>query len=258
LALATVILVAAGLAKPLLSLSTGPLSRTPGAGEQTGPTAGGDSPAPRTLVPAAPLQVLSIDIEHYARLNDSEAVPRGILGKQSFTPRLGDQVTIDARLTRPAYCFLLAFRPDGVAELCFPESDAQPPQKTDRVRVPSRADARYGLQEGTGLWVFGVVASHKPLPAYRDVVAQQPPAWSPPAATADADHSEAAISSVVWWYDGELLDALTASGKVGIERANSEEALGNSGEIVRAIDSLKIASRAEAAAAIGLYVSPLR
>ena len=26
----------------------------------------------------------------------------------------------------------------------------------------------YGLREGTGLWVFAVVASEEPLPAYRD------------------------------------------------------------------------------------------
>ena len=191
-----------------------------------------DSPLQPVSEPARPLQVMSIDIQHYARLNPREATPRGVLGKQSFTPRLGDQVTIDAKLTRPAYCYLLAFRPDGVAEICFPESDTQPPPKTDRIRVPSRADARYGLQEGTGLWVFGVVASEKPLPAYRDVVASAPPDWSPSAVPEGAEHSTQAGAGVVWWYDGEWLDPLTGSGKLGAERANSEQSLGNSGELV--------------------------
>jgi hypothetical protein len=256
LALGAVLLVVAAVVWSKLSNSE--LANSTGISDPETPKPGGDATPLQVKEPAGPLQVLSIDIQHYARLNPREATPKGILGKQSFNPRLGDQVTIDAKLTRPAFCYLLAFRPDGVAELCFPERDAQPPTITDRIRVPSRPDARYGLQEGTGLWVFGVVASDQPLPAFRDVVETAPPDWSPSAVQDDSGTSSSAGTGVVWRYDGEWLDPLTASGKAGVERANSEQALGNSGEVVRAIDSLKAASRADTSAAIGFHVDPAK
>jgi hypothetical protein len=115
-----------------------------------------------------------------------------VLGQQSFHPRLEDQVTIEAELSRPAYAYLLAFRPDGVVELCYPEDESKPPPKSEHARYPASPDVgqvRYGLAEGTGLWVFGVVASDEPLPAYREWLGTEPPDWSPIAAT----------PGTVWW-----------------------------------------------------------
>jgi len=72
------------------------------------------------------------------------------------------------KLSKPGYAYLIAFRPDGVTELCFPADEGTPPSLTDTPRYPLADGLKaYGLREGTGLWVFAVVASEKPLPSYR-------------------------------------------------------------------------------------------
>lgn len=73
-----------------------------------------------------------------------------------------------ARLSRPAYCFWLAFRPDGVEELCFPTDRDQPPPRTDVPSYPvlSPDQTVYGLTDGAGMQAFVLVVSERPLPAY--------------------------------------------------------------------------------------------
>ncbi len=212
-------------------------------------TAGATPVTTTPTVSAEPLRVLSIDVQHFEKLSASEAVPRGVLGQQSFHPRQGDQVTIEATLSRPAYAYLLAFRPDGVVELCYPEDESQPPTLTDRPRYPSDADVgavRYGLAEGTGLWVFAVVASDEPLPAFREWVASSPPAWSPQPATA----------GTVWWYDGEWMNPLT--GAVSGTRGKGEQALGTEAFVVQAAHGLQREEEGVTTAAIGFGVGPAK
>jgi serine/threonine protein kinase len=198
-------------------------------------------------VASVPLRVVAIDVVHYSRMGaTNQAEPRGVLGKQSFAPRLGDQVTIDARLSRPAYAYLVAFRPDGVVEVCFPNDETQPPPLSDHVRYPPPelvGKKAYGLSDGAGLCVFAVVASDRPLPAYRDFAARQKPQWSP----------EPAGSGTVWWFDGQWVDALTATGTL---RGKGEDALDASKSIVRAARSLLTNFNTETIAAVGFGVGP--
>jgi serine/threonine protein kinase len=207
---------------------------------------------PVTSMPTAtaePLRVLSIDVQHFEKRSATEAVPRGVLGQQSFYPRLGDQVTIEATLSRPSYAYLVAFRPDGVVELCAPEDESQRPTKSDQVRYPAASDSgivRYGLAEGTGLWMFAVVASDEPLPAYREWVASSPPVWSPQPATA----------GTVWWYDGEWMNPLT--GAVRGTRGKGEQALGTEAFIVQVAQRLQREEEGVTTAAIGFGVGPAK
>jgi hypothetical protein len=94
----------------------------------------------------------------------------GILGRQSFAARLEDDVTVRAKLSEPAYSYLIAFRPDGTEELCDPDDEDVPPsRKREPVYPPpARSDEKYRLSEGAGLYAFVLVVSHKPLPAYRE------------------------------------------------------------------------------------------
>jgi hypothetical protein len=196
------------------------------------------------------LRVLSIDIQHFERRSATEAVPRGVLGKESFNPRLGDQVTIEAKLSRSAHAYLLAFRPDGVVELCYPEDESQPPPLTELPCYPPAARAgqvRYGLMEGTGLWAFAVVASETPLPAYRDFIAREAPRWSP----------RPELTSGVWIFNGRSIEA------IGIPewqrlRGKGDPALGSAAEVVQAAKQLQISLGAESAAAIGFGVGPAK
>jgi hypothetical protein len=209
------------------------------------PVANGSTPAPQ---PIEPLRALAINVQHFARRNQTEAESRGLLGKGSFTARLGDQVTIEAQLSRPAYAYLLALRPDGQVELCFPESETEPPQRTDRPRYPPSAlegRVRYGLSEGVGLWIFAVVASDQPLPPYRDFIARHPPAWTP----------QSASGQTVWWFDGQWLDPLTAGGSSGRLRSKGETALGAAPAVVGAAQWLRSSADDRTVAAIGFDVT---
>jgi serine/threonine protein kinase len=201
-------------------------------------------------VDSVPLRVMSIAIDHFARLNNQEGERLGFLGKRSpeaKAPKLGDQVTVQAQLSRPAFAYLLAFRPDGEIELCSPATEDQPPTRDDQVRYPTKAesaDLRYGLQEGTGLWVFAVVASDEPLPAYREWKSKRPLTWS----------AEPGGQGKVWWYDGDWLEQLSGSGTVRGERAKGEKALGPGKAVVQAADQLHVGN--VVTAAIGFGVSP--
>jgi hypothetical protein len=151
---------------------------------------------------AAKVRVLSLDVKHFANVTGRFDQPRGVLGKDSFATRLDDSVTVEARLSRPAYAYLIAFRPDGIAEVCFPESEDERPPLSDRPRYPwVRRDVGYGLNEGEGLQVFAVVVSSQPLPTYR--------AWRSQRGSLPWKQF-AAPPGVVWRDDGTEVDALTA------------------------------------------------
>jgi serine/threonine protein kinase len=200
-----------------------------------------------------PLQVRWIDVEHFARINDDTVEPRGMLGYESFEPRLGDQVTVEARLSRPAYCYLVAFRPDGVLEPCFPYDDAEPPTPTDHLQnVADLSVERFSLTDGLGLCVFVVVASDKPLPAYRDFIALNKPPWSrqPP-------HLGQHFSHTVWSYDGRLAKPFAPQNRPVTTRGNADVALEISSEPMKtAADWLKTAAHCDAVSAIGFMVVP--
>jgi hypothetical protein len=148
------------------------------------------------------MRVKSLEVTHFASTADGD-VPRGVLGRESFSPRLGDKVQVVARLSRPAHAYVVAFRPDGVTELCFPDDEDTAPPLTETPRYPAANSTKsYGLSEGTGLWVFGVVASEKPLPTYRQWLASRKVDWRP----------EAAPAGSVWWYDGAVLESILEGG----------------------------------------------
>jgi hypothetical protein len=221
----------------------------------SGDMPGTTEPESHTSVPgppaaADPLRVVKIEVRHFARIGADDAEARGLLGERSFAATVGDQVTIEAKLSRPAYAYLIAFRPDGMAELCFPENEDEPPPLTDRPHYPSMSrTVRYGLDDvGTGLMVFAVVASDRPLPSYREWSAQNRPAWRP---------AEGKLGEV-WWDDGALLDVLTPAGPARGERGKGEAALGKSVALVRLTDSLKQDRPTDAVGCLGFVVRPRR
>ncbi len=165
-----------------------------------------------------PLRILSLDVQHLANLNDQSAELIGIMGEKSFSARLRDHVTIEAKLSRPAYAYLIAFRPDGEMEVCFPEDETEPPPLTDHPRYPSVSHGvEYGLNEGTGLWFFTVVASEQPLPAFREWRARQP---SVPWQTAEAPGNTVFLDD-----GGGEIDIKTEKGHIRQTRGKGAAAL---------------------------------
>jgi hypothetical protein len=250
LALVVVTLILAGAAAWTVAWFTRPTSLA-----ETPPADGGN--------PSVPLQVSSLEVQHFEKLPRRDAtglgavaMPRGALGKESFIARVDDQVTVRAKLSRPAYAYVLAFRPDGEVELCFPEEDEAPPL-TDQPTYPWKArDVRYGLHEGAGLWVFAVLASDEPLPSYQQWLAERgSPDWEP-------FNTE---NPIVFWDDGQWVEELSLGHRRRDKRAKGVLADERT-HVVRIANWLRgnpgiggddsNADRAQAAAALGFTVLP--
>jgi hypothetical protein len=195
------------------------------------------------------VQVVSLDVKHFKHIANADGEfeqPRGLLGKDSFAPRHGDSVTVEARLSRPAYAYLIAFRTDGAEELCFPEREDEPPMLTDQPRYPSVSrDKHYGLDEGAGLQVVALVVSSRPLRASQDWRAQRGPApWK----------THTTPPGVVWRDDGAVVDAITADDPTGA-RAKGREVSGKAA-VAALTDWLRQGPEVEAVAALGFAVLP--
>ena len=94
-----------------------------------------------------------------------------LIGIGVFAGRLAQDVRVQARLSVPGYCYLLALNPDGKTQLCYPATKpAAAPGHGDHDRLPGRPG--YGLWPDRRRRHPGVraVASAKPLPPYARVV----------------------------------------------------------------------------------------
>jgi hypothetical protein len=110
------------------------------------------------------LQIVAMKIEQY-RGEGGETRPIGTLGVDSPSAREKDLVKVSARLDRPAYCYVIAFGPDGDDQLYYPADRDVPPLKSAEIEYPAN-QGYFPLTDGTGLQAFVLVASKEPLPPY--------------------------------------------------------------------------------------------
>jgi serine/threonine-protein kinase len=153
---------------------------------------------------AEKVTILRLAIQHFPTVRGRrDLAPVGLLGQTSFQTHLADRITIQARLSQPAYAFLIAFRPDGTPDVCFPETEDERPPPTDRPGYPSKSLAdTYGLEEGTGLQVFALVVSRQPLPPFQS--------WWSQCSGCPWQKSDT-LPGVVWRANGvDEVEALTA------------------------------------------------
>jgi tRNA A-37 threonylcarbamoyl transferase component Bud32 len=123
------------------------------------------------LLQQTPLDVLAV---HVHRSRGEQATPLGEMGVTSEKALLHDDVRIEVSLSTPAYCYLIAFNPDGTEQLCHPEDENDAARAKATRPVPS-ADFRFP-QEGTkffeldvvGFQAFVLAASTRPLPPYAE------------------------------------------------------------------------------------------
>jgi serine/threonine protein kinase len=177
--------------------------------------------------PRSDLRVTRFEIPHFP-WPGGKSDPRrsGLLGRKSFAARLEDHVTVQAKLSEPAYSYLIALRPDGTDELCDPDDEDTPPPRSQQPMYPppAKSDERYRLGEGTGLYVFALIVSHDPLPSYRQWKRRHGPIpWSV------APHAE---PGVIWRDDGEGLQPLMADETAGT-RGTGVKAVGTSASVLR-------------------------
>ncbi len=121
----------------------------------------------------------------------------GRIGIDVFEGRYqDDDVRVHARLSAPAYCYVIALNPDGKDQLFFPEDPGTPPPARAQIDAPADSFIGFGLTDGVGLQGVVLVASRQPLPAYAEWVkglASLP--WKPDPSTG------------VWRFDGERFDS---------------------------------------------------
>jgi serine/threonine protein kinase len=201
--------------------------------------------------PQAGLRVTRFEIPHFPKLDDKsyDVKAAGLLGRKSFTPRLEDDVTIQAELSEPAYSYLIAFRPDGTDELCDPDDEVAPPRRkqTPSYPPPSKSDERYRLSEGAGLYAFALVVSRQPLPTYREWKRRTGPmAW---AARLPCE------PGVVWRDDGEGLWTLVAE-DTARTRGKGAKARGSGEPIARLASWLRGLSGVDAVTLEAFSVEP--
>ena len=160
----------------------------------------GESPLPH----ADTFRIESVEIHQLVRNPNGRHERRGFVLQDRYRLREGDAVQFRARLSRPAYCYWIAFRPDGVQELCFPEDPNQPPPLTDEPKYPVEDPDHvvYSLTDGAGTQVFAIVVSVAPLPSYNEWCERH--GSSPWQATGPATLSSIRIYSVDWVEDFPL------------------------------------------------------
>jgi hypothetical protein len=207
---------------------------------------GGNVVKPDTAAGAVGLSVRKLEVRHFRPEGKGDR-PLGVLGVGSFTARVNDAVTIHGELSEPAYCYLIAYRPDGTEELCFPEEERVRPMKTDRPGYPfEKSGVTYGLNEGAGLMAFVLVASRQPLPAF--------PEWRQQRGESPWKKTELPALGVIWRFDGRELLAVTADDQTGTRGKGRE--LHGTGALGELLDWLRQGPEVETVAAVAFTVLP--
>jgi len=189
---------------------------------------GGSIPSTRAPEATVP-RLLRLDVQHFEK-HGQVCELKGLLGRKSFTTRCGDAVTVSGKLASAAYCYLIAYRPDGMDEVCFPESDQEAPPLTDEPRYPSvSVKVRYGLSEGPGLQAFALMVSPGPLPPYAE--------WRQQRGRSPWKKSAPQLG-VVWRFNGRSLRAHTIDDPDGV-RGKGEEVAGQEGVLPRLVEWLR-------------------
>jgi predicted Ser/Thr protein kinase len=147
-----------------------------------------------------PLRVESLEVELHRR-NPPQAL--GPIGVSAFEARYQDDIRVHARLSAPAYYYLIALNPDGSDQLCLPASRDIAPPPGATLSFPHDPRAGFGLTDGVGLQAFVLVASRRQLPPYskwRQTLKEFP--WKP------------ARAAGVWHYDGDSFRTDVQRGEV--------------------------------------------
>jgi hypothetical protein len=177
-------------------------------------------PSPAT----APPTILSVNVSQY---RGEFAQPLGDVGTTTEVMRADDTLRVSVELSAPAYCYLIAFNPDGTEQLCYPEDRDlptasypenknapamnTPPEKVTELRYPSEQYFQPGV---AGLQTFLVIASADPLPPYAQWRAQiGPTPWK----------RAAYDQPWRWHFDGQEFIRLPGERGRRVERGAPEE-----------------------------------
>jgi len=191
----------------------------------------------------APLDVVSFYVEHYR--GERPTIHLGTLGIDSDAAHQEDDVRIHARLSEPAYCYLLALNTDGSIQLRYPKQEDTKPGQTAEVVYPVDPLDYFGLTDGSGLQAFLMVAARRPLPPFRDWRQSVDLPW-------ERDDDPETVETVgVWRYDGRWYEP-----KLVTQRGTERRRASPPRPFARVCDSLKNRPEVDAIHAIAFPVQP--
>jgi hypothetical protein len=163
----------------------------------------------------------------------------GPIGVDAFEARYqDDDVRVHARLSVPAYTYLIALNPDGSEQLCLPARQDVAPPRAAALGFPQDPSIGFGLTDGVGLQAFVLIASRRPLPPYsewRRALVDFP--WKP------------AQASGVWRYDG-------ASFRTDVQRGQARPLAGLPLPLVAACRALQARPGVDAIHSVAFPVQP--
>ncbi len=178
-------LLAATVLAGVVSWLAGAWSKPAGTAQQ--------QPGPLTPPDPAPPRVARWSVQHYRPGEIRKDNLLGTLGVDSAMTRYQDKLLIEVELSRPAYCYLVAFNFDGKEQLLLPCDEREPtapgdparrPEPTARLHypplpAPGQQQHAFELSDDAqgGLQALLVIASQQPLPPYRDWRGQGEPPW---------------------------------------------------------------------------------
>jgi hypothetical protein len=109
-------------------------------------------------------QLIAMQVDQYRDVGDQRKLI-GTIGVDRPSARERDLVRVLARLEPPAYCYVVAFTPNGDDKLYYPRDRHVPPPKSATIFDPFDPGF-FPLAYGAGLQAFVLVASNDPLPSY--------------------------------------------------------------------------------------------
>ena len=193
-----------------------------------------------------PVRVESLEVIRFKGINAKEARSRGVVGKETFGATLGNEIEVRARLSRPAYAYICAFRPDGREVVLYPPDDTDAPKETDQPVSPSnRPDTRYVLEGGQGLGGRPDRISRSPSD-YKTWRARHPGGpWK----------SVPGTRNVVWADDGERVEELVP-GQRPTRGIRGEKSIAGTAPVTGLVDWFRKEMPGATVSAVGFTVAP--
>jgi serine/threonine protein kinase len=180
---------------------------------------------------------------HVFRLDPAHGPPQELGGALTHVG-LNDLVLVEAKLSEPAYAYLIAFNPTDDAE----KAEQYVPAKRRDVAPPMSDQlpqlGAITLNDGIGLQAFVVVASRRPLPPYAQWRQKRPRLpWGLVSRT---------TPGAVWLGDGNLVNLMFP-----IERPRAIENAADDREMIEALGgAVKALPDVDAVSVIGFAVDP--
>ncbi|MGP0069852.1 MAG: hypothetical protein ACLQGP_40400 [Isosphaeraceae bacterium] len=141
-------------------------------------------------------RIFAYEVRH-SRVDDLSEDPDEI-GVSAWEGRVDDIIWVQASLDPPAYCYLIAFDPDGRFRLADPPEATVSPSRCSEFRYNTRRNSSRGASRprGAGLQAWLLVAARDPLPPFANWSAARLLPW------------RSVQAEGVWQFDGRSIERL--------------------------------------------------